>query len=351
MRIPKYRKHGSRDYAIVEYKGERVNLPGLFNSAESKAAYKAFLSRCVFGAPQPPERNPDQFTITQLAAAYLDFARLRYPPRDEADTTEYDNCRQALRPLVDLFGAERAADFGPLKLKRLQQHMGGKRSYVNSRVGRIKRAFKWAVSEELIPPSVFQGIATVQGLQSDTEKKAWVPWSSVEVVLPFLSPPVRAMILVQWHTGCRSQSICLATVDQFTLGDDLWEWRPRHKQEHTGAELVLPIGPLCQRVLGPLMDRKPGEYLFSPRSVGSSQRYRKHYTSGTYYTAVRDAVAKAKVEPWTPHQLRHSKGHAIREKYGIEAAQSILGHDSLDATKIYSARRVELARQVARETG
>ena len=33
----------------------------------------------------------------------------------------------------------------------------------NRRIGRIKRAFKWAVAEELIPPSVFHGLQAVAG--------------------------------------------------------------------------------------------------------------------------------------------------------------------------------------------
>ncbi len=232
--------------------------------------------------------------------------------------------------------------------------------YINARVGRIKRAFKWAVSEELVPPAVFQGISTVASLPTEPKQKKWIDFSSLELVLPFLSPPVQAMALFQWHTGARSQSVCAARIEQFTFEDELWLWRPRHKTEHLGAELVLPIGPLCQKVLGLYMDRKPGEYLFSPRAVGSSRRYRTHYTSGTYYSAVKAAIQRAAaawhgpapfIAPWTPHVLRHSKGHMVRERYGVEAAQSTLGHESLDATEIYSARRIELARQVARETG
>jgi site-specific recombinase XerC len=41
----------------------------------------------------------------------------------------------------------------------------------------------------------------------------------------------------------------------------------------------------------------------------------------------------------------------IRAKYGIEAAQAALGHESLAATQIYSSARLDLARQVAMAEG
>ena len=42
---------------------------------------------------------------------------------------------------------------------------GISRGVVNHRVGRIKRIFKWAVAEEIIPPSVFHGLQAVTGLR------------------------------------------------------------------------------------------------------------------------------------------------------------------------------------------
>ena len=38
------------------------------------------------------------------------------------------------------------------------------RGVVNHRMARLRRIFKWAVSEEFVPPSVHQALATVEGL-------------------------------------------------------------------------------------------------------------------------------------------------------------------------------------------
>ncbi len=41
----------------------------------------------------------------------------------------------------------------------------------------------------------------------------------------------------------------------------------------------------------------------------------------------------------------------MREELGLEAAQAVLGHASIQATQIYSARQDKLARRAAIELG
>ena len=54
---------------------------------------------------------------------------------------------------------------------------------------------------------------------------------------------------------------------------------------------------------------------------------------------------------WTPNQLRHNRATEIRNRYGLEAAQTILGHSHADVTQIYAERDFELARQIMRDVG
>ena len=61
-----------------------------------------------------------------------------------------------------------AEEFGPLALQVVRDRMvkeGWSRTYINAQVGRLKRCFKWAGSRELIPPSTFHGLQTVNGLR------------------------------------------------------------------------------------------------------------------------------------------------------------------------------------------
>jgi integrase len=54
---------------------------------------------------------------------------------------------------------------------------------------------------------------------------------------------------------------------------------------------------------------------------------------------------------WSPNQLRHSRATAIRELYGIEAAQTVLGHADQKTTLIYAERDFEMAARIMKEIG
>src|SRR4051812_14837427 len=102
-----------------------------------------------------------------MLLAYLRHAD-GYYVKNGKPTTEPVNIRLALRPLRRLYGDTLARDFGPLALKAVRHAMiesGLGRSEVNKRVRHVVRAFKWAVGEEIVPPSVHHGLRAVPGLR------------------------------------------------------------------------------------------------------------------------------------------------------------------------------------------
>jgi site-specific recombinase XerC len=54
---------------------------------------------------------------------------------------------------------------------------------------------------------------------------------------------------------------------------------------------------------------------------------------------------------WSPNQLRHAAATAIRRKFGLEAAQVILGHSELSTTQVYAERDLTRAAAVIKEIG
>ena len=50
-------------------------------------------------------------------------------------------------------------------------------------------------------------------------------------------------------------------------------------------------------------------------------------------------------------QLRHTAATEFRAKYGLEAAQVVLGHAKADVTQVYAERDLAKAREVMREIG
>ncbi len=46
-------------------------------------------------------------------------------------------------------------------------------------------------------------------------------------------------------------------------------------------------------------------------------------------------------------QIRHSVATMVRQLHGLEAAQAMLGHSSIEATQIYAEKRLDLAAKIA----
>ena len=54
---------------------------------------------------------------------------------------------------------------------------------------------------------------------------------------------------------------------------------------------------------------------------------------------------------WSPNRLRHTAATAIRKRFGLEAAQVVLGHSKADITQVYAERDIDLARRVIAQVG
>lgn len=106
----------------------------------------------------------------------------------------------------------------------------------------------------------------------------------------------------------------------------------------------------------------PSQRARKPKKNGR-RRPRDHYDSASYRHAITRAVAAlnadrkaskpeaAAVEDWSPNQLRHAAATEIRKKFGLEAAQVVLGHTSADITQVYAERNQALASEVIKQIG
>jgi integrase len=221
---------------------------------------------------------------------YLRFARTHYV-KNGALTGEFDYIAVAMKPLRRLYGDTLASNFGPKSLKALQHHLIGEgltRQGINARVGRVKRMFKWAASEELIPVSVHQALCTVCGLlagrtnATESDPVLPVPDAAVEATLPYLQLIVADMVRFQRLTGCRPGEVCgLRPCDVDTTGD-VWMYRPEsYKTEHYGRDRVIVIGPKAQVVLRPYLLRAADAFCFSPDESERKRRRAAHETRKT----------------------------------------------------------------------
>ncbi|MBN9518490.1 tyrosine-type recombinase/integrase [bacterium] len=411
--IPTYRHHKPTDTARCWVGGRWIGL-GRYNSPESRTEYNrivaeiasAAVASAVTPASAPPvaPATPD-VSVNELLLGFLVHADKHYRRADGTPTNELPQFRQTFRLVRELYGHIPAREFGPKALKAVRQKMveaGWTRKLINQRVGRVRRAFRWGVENELVSPTVLQALAAVPGLQAGrTEAREADPVlpvadEHVRATLPFLGPVVRGMVEVQLLTGMRPGEVCrLRPCDIDTTGD-VWVYRPgQHKTRHRGKERVVAIGPRARAVLDRLAPADPSNYYFSPRrsveafraaraAARKTPRYASHaarnaavrvanprrvaaerYTVPSYDRAVSRGVEKANVRRgrlagsgnydevphWHPNQLRHAHGTEVRRRFGLEAAQVALGHERADVTQVYAERNAALAIEIAAEIG
>lgn len=324
---------------------------------------------------QSGRTTEDTSTIAGLVNAYLEYARKYYKGPDGKTTREPENIRYAVMPLVVHCSTLPVEEFGPLRLKEIRQKMIGLnwcRGVINQRIGIIKRMFKWAVSEQLIPASVYQSLQTVEGLKRGRsgarETKAVEPIaeSHVRAVLPFTTPTVAAMVELQLLTGMRSgELVIMRPCDIETIGE-IWLYRPsRHKTSYRGHKRVVCIGPHAQKILKPFLTRKLTDYCFTPiesqeQRKGGAKIIHDRYDKDSYRHAVQYAIKAAnrtiqnkkdKMPHWTPHQLRHTAATRIRKEMGLDAARAMLGHRNLRITDDYAELDQGLASKAALKFG
>lgn len=379
---PAYRLHKARNCAVVTINGRNHYL-GAWQSPESHEKYARLVAEWSRNNGALPATVPTQagpLTASELVLAYFRHAQIRYVKHGK-QTSEVGCIRQALRPVRRLYGSTPAADFGPRALKDVRQALidGGRaRTSINKDIDRVKRMFRWAVEEELLPGSVYERLRAVRGLgrgqtaARESDKVAPVPVEDVEAVLPHLPPPVAAMVRLQLLTGTRPQEVIgLKPGEVVDRGDGVWLYTPStHKTEHHGRDKVVVLGPKAQEVLKPWLDRDPNGYCFVPaESVAwKVARLRKgramsktwkppeglnpRYTRYSYRLAIQRACIRAKVTLWSPNQLRHTRATQIRAAFGsIEAAKAVLGHTDTRITEIYAERDLGLAAKVMKEIG
>ncbi len=406
---PKYCLHKASGQARVKFGHKEIYL-GKFGSPESKAKYARVVGeRFKSQGPAILAGQHDVavgLSIDEVLLSYWRFAE-GYYVKNGKPTKELQSIRESLKPLRKACGAERASNFGPLRLKALQQLMiddNLSRNVINSRVSRIKRMFKWAVSEQLIPSHVYESVRTVDNLRfgrsraRETEPVRPVDDTIVDAVVPYVAPPVAAMIQIQRLTGMRPGEVTTMRPCDIDMSEQTWVYSPAdHKNRWRGHIRQIPLGPRAQQVLVPFLQRASDVYLFSPREAEAWRNNRRtgvcspnrttpvypselrrrekakltrrkrqskrpkgtRYDTVSYRRAIVYGIKKAnrcreqdkQLPHWHPNQLRHLFATTVRKRYGVEAASVGLGHARTNVVEVYAEKNLGLATRVALETG
>jgi integrase len=415
-RIPGYRKHKQSGSAVVTlsdgFGRRRDILLGEYGTSQSRREYARIIAEWEANGNHLPEKMSAgaSFTVNELILAFWRYAEQSYRRPDGSPSRELLDYKYSLRLLKELYGATHAVDFGPLALQVIQQEMIKSdlcRGVINQRIGRIRRVFKWGVANQHVPAQVLQALQAVSGLRRgrsaarETESVKPVPEIFVEAALPFMRPPVAAMVRLQLLTGMRpGEVVVMRTIDLDQAGK-VWLYTPgsdrgpcgEHKTAWRGHRRLIAIGPRGQAILRPFLKTDLFAFLFSPAEtmaalrseqranrktpIQPSQQDRRkrrpkkrpgeRYTVRSYGQAIKMGCRKADIKAhqedrnipaehvvipgWHPNQLRHTKATEIRREAGLDAARVVLGHRSPQITETYAEIDVNKAAEVMARLG
>jgi integrase len=386
LKVPNYRVHKAKRLGYVRLDGRMIYL-GRAGTAQSHERYRRIIAEWLATGRVPPRRGADEgngVSVSEMIDRYLHWARRYYVDTAGRPSPGIGSVEAASRPLRELYGSTPAEEFGPLALRAVRQVMidsGLCRNVVNQRVACVKRMFRWAVAEELAPPSVLTALTAVESLRKgrsgarETAPVRPVPDEHVEAVLRFLPPTLQAMVRLQRLTGMRSGELCILRSCDVDTSGDVWLYRPaHHKTSYRDHERVVRIGPSGQTILRPFLRREQSQaYVFTPSRAqwertrsfkkeraraAESDDGKRCYNPRSYHRALRYAMRAASragaldaADYWHPHQLRHRHATEIRRTKGLEAARVLLGHRTLEQTLEYAEADGELASSIARELG
>jgi integrase len=381
----------SRDHntAVVYLDGQRHRL-GRWGSNEAKENYDRLVAEWLAQGrrlPEPKPQNNEVATVTELAVAFTRHVERRHK------ANEVSNYKSAIGLARQLYGSEPVDHFGPKALAVVRERMiegdpEGKlprkpwsRQHVNKQISRIRAMFKWGIAQEIVDYQTYEKLRTLEPLRKGDAKREGrtngpVARSQIRQVRPYLSRQVRGLINLQMLTGARADELVRLRPGDIDTKKAVWEYRPeQHKTAHHDKPRLIVFGPRAQKILRQFM--RPGQKLdrpiFSPRDAeaerraahAQGQRRRKQqatprqtgrqirdtYDTYSYRRAIHRACKRAGIEQWSPHRLRHTRGTMIRDRFGPEHAQAVLGHSNLKVTEIYAQVSEQRTREVMQQIG
>lgn len=377
--VPSYLHSKPRNLAYVSLPdgkgGRRVVYLGRYDSPESHAEYRQLIARLksqpeqnrLYQNPVPErlDHETEPPVVNEVILAFMRFAATHYRHPDGRPTGEIDNYKRAMIPLRNLYGDTLAADFGPRALAAVRQQMIDAklcRGVINSRIDRIKRVFKWATAEELVPVAVYESLRTLAGLRRGrSEAREKEPIKPVELeqvlpTLPHLSRHMRAMVELLRFTGMRPGEVCKFRLADVNRADEVWVFRPgQHKTAHHGRSRVIHLGPNARRVLTAfLVGDQPPPLGFESIDLVNDQTARL-VAADAYEEAGRDRdavllrdlarpvvfMSGCVVDPaspvFSPHQAREEIYARLRKKRVTKVQPSQVYRRKVTATRLPGA--------------
>lgn len=216
----------------------REGTPGGDAAVSSRDAVQAVTvsPQGVHVTTAPPTADL-RLCVCDIAARYLLHAETYYRDVRGRKTSSYDGARMAVRALEPYFDVP-AVEFGPLRLQSMRAllvEQGRPRVTCNRLVKAVRRLFKWAASQELIPVATSDALATVDPLLAYRTAAPELPPvrpvsdDVLEATIAHLPNVVADMARLHRLTGARPSELCSMRPCDIDHSDaEVWEYRPVH---------------------------------------------------------------------------------------------------------------------------
>jgi len=382
IKLPTLYHHKPSGQGRITYQGQNVYF-GNWHDPETEKRYKRWCAELLVDDGLPVQ-DAEAVTINVLAAHYLTYCSQYYGP----DSAECGNVKRAVQTVLELYGATPANEFTPKNLKAVRAMLLEQtkpkplsRSTINKYTRLARRMFKWGASEGIIEYNVYAALGTVEGLRKgrtkarETRTIEPVPEQDLQSVLKIAPRILRDMITLQSLSGMRPGEICGLRRRNIDTSREVWTVEiTDHKMAHLedARPRFAAIGPRGQKILKRYLLRPDSAYLFNPREAikqkaeqapthrrrgqkitprKTGRKVQDHYTTSSYRKAITRLCQEAKIKPWGPNSLRKYAATKVREKYGLDAAQAVLGHSSADTSEIYAKVNQAKVIEIAKELG
>jgi integrase/recombinase XerD len=211
----------------------------------------------------------------------------------------------------------------------LQRDLHQKPNSVNRVLISVKRYCSWAMQKQFISydPSapvklVGEEEHTPRHLE-DKEEQALVAAVTNEGTLRD-----RVLIVLLLHTGLRAREICQLRRDQVKLSKrsgilEVIGKRNKYRE--------VPLNATARKALEEYVATLPTNTI----SLFPSRKTNEALSERALGYIIKKYAAEAKLVNVSPHDLRHRFGYRMAESVPLHRLTQIMGHDSLDTTKLY----------------
>jgi integrase/recombinase XerD len=138
----------------------------------------------------------------------------------------------------------------------------------------------------------------------------------------------RVLIVLLLHTGLRAREICQLRRDQVKLGKRSGTLEVIGKRNKYRE---VPLNATARKVLEEYLSTLPSESI----SLFPSVKTNDALSERALGYIVKKYADRAKLVDVSPHDLRHRFGYRMAESVPLHRLAQIMGHDSLDTTRLY----------------